>query len=130
MKAHLMNTHLLVPKSRSSAKVKVKYQGNVSAKMGVSGALVFHKHILFHKFSEVIFSVSWCRSLYPKDNIRINYGDIMKVTTGVICPLEAREPCYQPFVLCLPKSFNPLPGDKILDRSKLEQIANEVLKCI
>ena len=44
MKAHLINTHLLVP--RSSAKVKVKYQGHVSQKMGVWGAFVFHKHIL------------------------------------------------------------------------------------
>ena len=48
MKADLINTHLLVPRSRSSAKVKVKYQGHVSQKMGASGALVFHKHILFH----------------------------------------------------------------------------------
>ena len=47
MKAHLIDTHLLVPRSRSSAEVKVKYQGHVSQKMGVSGALVFHKHILF-----------------------------------------------------------------------------------
>ena len=46
MMAHLIDTHL-VPRSRSSAKVKVKYQGHVSQKMGVSGALVFHKHILF-----------------------------------------------------------------------------------
>ena len=48
MKAHLIDTHLLVPRSGSSAKVKVKYQGHVSQKIGVSGALVFHKHILFH----------------------------------------------------------------------------------
>ena len=47
MKAHLIDTHLLVPRPRSYAKVKVKYQGHVSQKMGVSGALVFHKHILF-----------------------------------------------------------------------------------
>ena len=47
MKAHLIDTHLLVSRSRSSAKVKVKYQGHVSQKMGVSGALVSHKHILF-----------------------------------------------------------------------------------
>ena len=47
MKAHLIDTHLLVPRSRSSAKAKVKYQGHVSEKMGVSRALVFHKHILF-----------------------------------------------------------------------------------
>ena len=38
---------LLIMRSRSSAKVKVKYQGHVSQKMGVSGALVFDKHILF-----------------------------------------------------------------------------------
>ena len=47
IKVHLIDTHLLVPRSRSSAKVKVKFQGHVSQKMGVSGALVFHKHILF-----------------------------------------------------------------------------------
>ena len=41
MKAHLIDTHLLGPRSRSSAKVKVKYEGRVSQKMGVSGALVF-----------------------------------------------------------------------------------------
>ena len=46
MKAHLINTHL-VPRSRSSTKVKVKYQGHVSQRISVSGALVFHKHILF-----------------------------------------------------------------------------------
>ena len=47
MKAHLIDTHL-VPKSRSSAKVKVRYQGHVSQKMGVSGASVLQKHILFY----------------------------------------------------------------------------------
>ena len=41
MKAHLVNTHRLVTRSRSSAKVNVKYQGHVSQKMGVLGALVF-----------------------------------------------------------------------------------------
>ena len=39
MKAHLIDTHLLTPKSRSSSKVKVKYQGHVSQKMGVSGGI-------------------------------------------------------------------------------------------
>ena len=47
MKAHLIDTHLLAPRSRSSANVKIKYQGHVSQKMGISRALVFHKHILF-----------------------------------------------------------------------------------
>ena len=47
MKAHLINTNLLVPRSRSSAEVKVIYHGHVSQKMGVPGVLVLHKHILF-----------------------------------------------------------------------------------
>ena len=47
MKAYLINMHLLVPRSRSSAKVKVKYKGYISQKMAVLGAFVFHKHILF-----------------------------------------------------------------------------------
>ena len=46
MKAYRINSHLLVPGSRSSAKVKVKYKGYVSQKMAISGAFVFHKHIL------------------------------------------------------------------------------------
>ena len=47
MKADLIDTHLLVSRSRSSAEVKVKYQGHVSQKMGVLWALVFNKHNLF-----------------------------------------------------------------------------------
>ena len=45
MKAYLINMHLLVP--RSSAKVKLKYKGYISQKMAVSGAFLFHKHVLF-----------------------------------------------------------------------------------
>ena len=47
MNAYLINMHLLVPRSRSAAKVKVKYKGNISQKMAVSGAFVFYKDILF-----------------------------------------------------------------------------------
>ena len=47
MKAYLINMHLLVPRSRSCAKVKVKCKGYTSQKMAVSGAFMFHKHILF-----------------------------------------------------------------------------------
>ena len=57
MNVHLIDTHLLVPRSRSSAKVKVKYQGHVSQKMVVLGALVFHKHILFLLYYELSFIV-------------------------------------------------------------------------
>ena len=48
MKAYLVYAHFLEPRSRSSAKVNVKNQGHIFQKMAVSGALVFHKHILFH----------------------------------------------------------------------------------
>ena len=55
MKAHLINMHLLVPRSRSSAKVKIKYHGYISQKLAVSGSFMFHKHILFFfKFPAVV----------------------------------------------------------------------------
>ena len=48
MKAHLIDTHLLVPRSRSSAKVKVKYQDHVSQNMGVSGGIsISQTHLVF-----------------------------------------------------------------------------------
>ena len=60
MKAYL-NMHLLVPRSRSSGKVKVKYKGYISQKMAVSGAFVFHKHILFKIINhEDFLEVSFC----------------------------------------------------------------------
>ena len=46
MKADLINTHLLVPRSRSSAKVKVKYQGHVSQKKGVWGGISVSTHLV------------------------------------------------------------------------------------
>ena len=53
MKAYLINMHMLLPRSRSSAKVKVKYKGFISQKMAVSGAIVFHKHILLDFVPEI-----------------------------------------------------------------------------
>ena len=47
MKAFLINMHLLVPRSSSSAKVKLKYKGYTSQKLAISGAFMFHKHTLF-----------------------------------------------------------------------------------
>ena len=78
MEAHLIDTHLLVPRTRSSAKVKVKYQGHVSQKMGVSEALVFHKYIFFF--------------LCPR---------IKKIGGHIVLPLSIR-PSFRPSV-CLHK---------------------------
>ena len=52
MKAYLINMHLLVPRSRSFAKVKIKYKGYISQKMAVFGAFMFHEHILFLRISK------------------------------------------------------------------------------
>ena len=81
MKAHLIDTHLLVPRSRSSAKVKVKYEGHVSQKMGVLGALVFHKHILF-----VICLLSLYTMAKAKEVIEMNLAmlDILCFSVEVI----------------------------------------------
>ena len=62
MKAHL-DTHLLVPRSRSSAKVEVKYQGHIFKKNGrFGGNSVSQTHLVsicflyfvshFHQFSQ------------------------------------------------------------------------------
>ena len=103
MKAHLIDTHL-VPRSRSSAKVKVKYQGHVSHKMGVSGALVFHKHILFSL---------QCFQKTSSSAIR----------TGLFCNGSnlITPPCLQSF------SINPFPHDKILGQTKLKAFADDKL---
>ena len=81
MKAHLIDTHLLVPRSRSSAKVKVKYQGHVSQKMGVSAALVFHKRILF-----IICLLSLYRMAKANEVIEMNLAmlDILCFSVEVI----------------------------------------------
>ena len=50
MKAYLINMHLLVLKSRSSAKVKVKYEGYISQKNGRFGGIrVSQIHLVFFK---------------------------------------------------------------------------------
>ena len=53
MKAHLIDTHLLVPRSRSSAKVKVKYQGHVSQKWVFRAHLCFTNTSCFTMFSSL-----------------------------------------------------------------------------
>ena len=94
MKAHHINIHLLVPRSRSSAKVQVKYQGRVSQKMGVSGALVFHKHILFFSFySDVVETVDIINTFVDHVVICINNKSLISMVTAdkqlkIICDLK------------------------------------------
>ena len=76
MKAHLMDTHLLVPRLRSSAKVMVKYQGHVCQKMGVLGALVFHKHILFLKLTQFVHLIIGFSPIDIDKNWRISMGKV------------------------------------------------------
>ena len=49
------------PTSEGHIKVKVEYQGYISQKMAVSGALVFHKHILFFFIFTVVLG-DLCRA--------------------------------------------------------------------
>ena len=61
MEAHLIDTRLVVPRSRSSVKVKDECQGHVwgkTKKKAITGALVFHKHILFLKVA-LFSNVTW-----------------------------------------------------------------------
>ena len=59
MKAYLINMHLLVPRSRSFAKVNDKYIGYISQKMSVSGAFVFHKNIFFFQRAHFFDRIPW-----------------------------------------------------------------------
>ena len=59
MMAHLIDAYLLVPTSRSSAKVKVKYQGHVYQKMSVPGALVFTNTSCFILEISVVYEKSY-----------------------------------------------------------------------
>ena len=66
MRAYTINVHLLVPRSRSSAKVKVKYKGYNSQKMAVFGDIrVSQTHLVclilqFSKFeSNSTFDRLW-----------------------------------------------------------------------
>ena len=54
MKAYLIDTHLPVPRSRSSAKIKVKYQGHVSQKNGCFGGISVPQTHLVFLFPEVL----------------------------------------------------------------------------
>ena len=57
MKAHLIDTRLLVPRSRLSAKVKVKYKGYISQKMAVVavwGIRVSQTHLVLLEFMELL----------------------------------------------------------------------------
>ena len=48
LKKHLFNTHLLEPRSSSSAKIKVKYEGHIlKKKKAISWTLIFHKKLIF-----------------------------------------------------------------------------------
>ena len=67
MKAHLIDTHL-VPRSRSSAKVKIKYQGHVSQK----GISVSQTHLGSLCYTVTIYSEQ--DAIVCKSNLRFLDG--------------------------------------------------------
>ena len=102
MKAHHIDTHLLVPRSSAKVKVKVKYQGHVSQKMGVLGALVFHKHILF-SFGKGL-------TVYQTKNFGIYYlrdDKIIRMTISVLNLLGEKTLCgKEKMLVCNNLSFS------------------------
>ena len=134
-------TFLLVTSSRSSVKVKDKYQGHSFLKNGCCGCILFvlHKHILFcfvkicvrqarlqrasHSHHNC-YSLHVCPSVLPsgfvKTSIHVFMDGFQNDLTQLFC-LTLNHTIL---------SFNPFADDKILDWSKLKQIADDILKCI
>ena len=73
MKAHFINTHLLVPRSRSSAKVKVKYKGYISQKM--IGNTVGKGEIAY--YPTVFWKDLYCRQVKKKVTSIFLFFDIV-----------------------------------------------------
>ena len=96
MKAYLINMHLLVPRSRSPAKVKIKYKGYISQKVAISGAFVFHKYIL-------VFFVFFFRHMLKIDAVLLTYPDHLHLGAlpylvgkcGLSCAIYATVPVYK-----------------------------------
>ena len=105
MNAYLNNMHLLVPMSRSSAKVKVKYKGYISQEMAVSGAFVFHKHILLPKalrttHAKMLPLVCFNqKAVFGRDFISMKYTFEKKYFAQGLFDLKHRKPnkFHQPF---------------------------------
>ena len=72
MKAHLINTHLLVPRSRSSAKVKIEYQSYISQKNGRFGGItVSQTHLVYTNYPE-FEPQSFAKNIEGKGEIAFN----------------------------------------------------------
>ena len=61
MKAHLIDKHLLVPRSKSSAKVKVKYKDYISPKKAVLGHLCFTNTSCFPLYTSQVCVVQFAK---------------------------------------------------------------------
>ena len=104
MKAYLIHMHLLLPSSRSSAKIKVKYNGYISQKMAASGAFVFHKHILLK------LVIVW----YGAKHF---LNDLLTSKAVIDHRLSVAE--------MVDMFFDSLPKDRILDITKLKAFADD-----
>ena len=92
MKAYLINTHLLVPRSRSSAKVKVRYQG----------------HSFF--FIERIYICPFANKLFENSDADLSWllfqrSQLVQNKVRVICNRQKVCPCFfggslPPYLFC------------------------------
>ena len=132
MKAHLIDTHLLVPRPRSSAKVKVKYQGHVSQRC-FGGIRISQTHLvtpcLVPFRGLLIFILTGIIPLLPLSTFYTPTNEVGGGYTGVALSVRLYVRSY--IRLCITKSC---PGNnfKIIKASNFKlhtQIGHILEKC-
>ena len=85
MKAYLINMHLLVPRSRSSAKVKVKYKGFIKKKKNgrFGGIRVSQIHLVVHDFIRI------CKAR-ASECLALSYSHTKKSSASSLSTLESK----------------------------------------
>ena len=84
MKAYLINMHLLVPRSRSSVKVKVKYEGYISPKNGRFGGIRVSQTYLVCFISNYFRQDSQRKILYIARTVHVSLlGKILPIQNQI-----------------------------------------------
>ena len=128
MKAHLINMHLLVSRSRSSARVKVKYQLHFSKNGRFRGISVSQTHLVLANFRVAISFIpnqicmqGLCGSISSSQDLKTGGpGLIPSLAYYFVRVLRETTPSCMALYL-----LNPSPHDKMLDQTKLKAFADD-----
>ena len=117
MKAYLINMHLLAPRSRSSAKVKVKYKGYISQKWP------FWLHSCFTNTScfEIIkfyLLLNWKSPKLADKGLGVTLPSYIGPSFGSLTTNVVHFSSQS-------LAFNPLPNNKFLNWSKFKELADD-----